>query len=148
MSTESVMPSNHLILCHPLPLLPSIFPGITGIIPASWVFPNELALRVRWPKYWSFSFSTRGGEHTSEGRRPPCVCGGRHWGDEATSWGHLEPQKLEEAGRAVPGAFGGGQPCPHPDLRLCPPAWEKMICCFRPAVSCWALLPSPRSPAS
>ena len=44
------MPSNHLILCHPLLLLPSIFPGI-------WVFSNESALHIRWPKYWSFSFS-------------------------------------------------------------------------------------------
>ena len=50
MSIESVMPSNHLILCHPLFLLPSIFPSIT-------VFSNELALRIRWQKYWSFSFS-------------------------------------------------------------------------------------------
>ena len=50
MSIESVMPSNHLILCHPLLLLPSIFPGIR-------VFSNESALRIRWPKYWSFSFS-------------------------------------------------------------------------------------------
>ena len=50
MSTESVMPSNHLILCHPLLLLPSIFPNIR-------VFSNESALHIRWPKYWSFSFS-------------------------------------------------------------------------------------------
>ena len=50
MCIESVMPSNHLILCHPLPLLPSIFPRIR-------VFSNESALRIRWPKYWSFSFS-------------------------------------------------------------------------------------------
>ena len=49
-SIESVMPSNHLILGHPLLLLPSIFPGIT-------VFSNESALRIRWPKYWSFSFN-------------------------------------------------------------------------------------------
>ena len=47
MSIESVMPSNHLILCRPLLLLPSIFPGIR-------VFSNESALRIRWPKYWSF----------------------------------------------------------------------------------------------
>ena len=47
---KSVMPSNHLILCHPLLLLPSIFPSIR-------VFSNESALRIRWPKYWSFSFS-------------------------------------------------------------------------------------------
>ena len=50
MFIESVMPSNHLILCHPLLLLPSLFPSIR-------VFSNELALRMRWPKYWSFSFS-------------------------------------------------------------------------------------------
>ena len=50
MSVESVMPSNHLILCHPLLLLPSIFPSIR-------VFSNESALRIRWPKYWSFSFN-------------------------------------------------------------------------------------------
>ena len=50
MSTELVMPSNHLILCCPLLLLPSIFPRIR-------VFSNESALRIRWPKYWSFSFN-------------------------------------------------------------------------------------------
>ena len=50
MSIESVMPSNHLILCRLLLLLPSIFPSIR-------VFFNESALRIRWPKYWSFSFS-------------------------------------------------------------------------------------------
>ena len=49
-SIESVMPSNHLILCHPILLLPSIFPSIR-------VFSNELALCIRWPKYWSFSLS-------------------------------------------------------------------------------------------
>ena len=48
MSIASVMPSTHLILCHPLLLLPSIFPSIK-------VFSNESAIRVRWPKYWSFS---------------------------------------------------------------------------------------------
>ena len=50
MSIMSVMPSNHLILCCPLPLLPSIFPSIR-------VFSNESVLRIRWSKYWSFSFS-------------------------------------------------------------------------------------------
>ena len=49
MSIESVMPSNHLILCHPLLLLPSIFHSIS-------VFSNESALHIRWPKYWSFTF--------------------------------------------------------------------------------------------
>ena len=50
MSIEPLMPSNHLILCHPLLLPPSIFPGLR-------VFSNESVLRIRWPKYWSFSFS-------------------------------------------------------------------------------------------
>ena len=50
MSIESVMPSNHLVLCHSLLLLPSIFPSIK-------VFSIESALHIRWPKYWSFSFN-------------------------------------------------------------------------------------------
>ena len=50
LSIKSVMPSNHLILCRPLILLPSVFPRI-------WVFSNESVLHIRWPKYWSFSFS-------------------------------------------------------------------------------------------
>ena len=50
MSIELVMPSNHLILCHPLLILPSIFPSIR-------VFSNESVLSIKWPKYWSFSFS-------------------------------------------------------------------------------------------
>ena len=50
MSIKLVMPSNHLTLCHPLLLLPSIFPSI-------WIFSNESPCRIRWPKYWSFSFN-------------------------------------------------------------------------------------------
>ena len=50
MAIESVMPSNHLIFCHPLLLLPSIIPSIR-------VFSNESVLHIRWPKYWSFSFN-------------------------------------------------------------------------------------------
>ena len=58
MSIKSVMPSNHLILCYPFPLLPSIFPSIR-------VFSNESAPPVRWPKYWSFSFNiTPSNEHS------------------------------------------------------------------------------------
>ena len=59
MSTESVMPSNHLFLCHPLLLLPSIFPSIR-------VFTNESALPIRWPKYWSFSFNISPSNEHSE----------------------------------------------------------------------------------
>ena len=58
MSIESVMPSNHLILCHPLLLPPSIFPSTR-------VFSNESVLRIRWPNYWSFSFNiTPSNEHS------------------------------------------------------------------------------------
>ena len=58
MPIESVVPSSHLILCHPLILLPSIFPSI-------WVFSNESALHIRLPKYWSFSFKiSPSNEHT------------------------------------------------------------------------------------
>ena len=53
MSTESVMPSNHLILCRPLLLPPSVFPSIR-------FFSSESALHIEWPKYWSFSFSISG----------------------------------------------------------------------------------------
>ena len=59
MSTESVMPSNHLILCHPLLLLLSIFPSIR-------VFSKESVLHIRWPKYWSFSFSNSHSNEYSE----------------------------------------------------------------------------------
>ena len=59
MSISLVMPSNHLILCRPLLLLPSIFPGIR-------VFSSELALHIRWPKYWSFSFGISPSNEYSE----------------------------------------------------------------------------------
>ena len=59
MSIKSVIPSNHLILCHPLLLLPSIFPSIR-------VFSIESVLRIRWPKYWSFSFSISPSNEYSE----------------------------------------------------------------------------------
>ena len=59
MSIQSVMPSNHLILCRPLLLPPSIFPSIT-------VFPNESVLHIRWPKYWSLSLSLVLPMHTQD----------------------------------------------------------------------------------
>ena len=59
MSTESVMPSNHLVLCHPLLFLHSLFPSIR-------VFSNETVLYIRWPKYWSFSFSKNPSNEYSE----------------------------------------------------------------------------------
>ena len=59
MSIESVIPSNHLILCRPLFLLPLIFPSIRA-------FSNESVLHIRWPKYWSFSFSIKASNEYSE----------------------------------------------------------------------------------
>ena len=59
LSIESVMPSNHVILCHALPLLPSIFPSIR-------VFSNELSVHIRWLNYWSFSFSISPSSEYSE----------------------------------------------------------------------------------
>ena len=69
MSIELVMPSSHLILCHPLILLPSIFLSIR-------VISNKLTLRIRWPKYWSFSFSTSPSSENSWMRNydPSCPC--------------------------------------------------------------------------
>ena len=64
MSIESVMPSNHLIFCHPLLLWPSIFPSIR-------VFSKESALRIRWPKYWSFSFDISPSSERSGGAQWP-----------------------------------------------------------------------------
>ena len=67
MSIESVMPSNHLILCHPFFLLLSIFPSIR-------VFSNESALCIRWPKYWSFSFSI-----SPSNEHPGLICFRMDW---------------------------------------------------------------------
>ena len=78
MSIESVMPSNHLILCHPLFLLPSIFPSIS-------VFSNESALHIRWPKYWSFSFNI---SPTNE--QPALTCFRMDWLDRLAVQGTLK----------------------------------------------------------
>ena len=67
MSIESVMPSSHLILCHPLLLLPSVFPSIR-------VFSNESALCIRWPKYWSFSFNI-----SPSNEHPGLICFRMDW---------------------------------------------------------------------
>ena len=66
MSIELVMPSNHLILCHPLLLLPSIFPSFRVFPMNQLSLSNELALHTRWPKYWHFSFSTSPSNEYSE----------------------------------------------------------------------------------
>ena len=78
MSIESVMPFNHLILCYPLLLLPSIFPNIR-------VFSNESALRIRWPKYWSFSFNI-----SPSNEHPGLICFRIDWFDLLAVQGTLK----------------------------------------------------------
>ena len=78
MSIELVMPSNHLILCHPLLLLSLIFPNIG-------VFSNESALRIRWPKYWSFSFNI-----SSTNEHPGLICFRMGWLDLLAVQGTLK----------------------------------------------------------
>ena len=78
MSVESVMPSNHLILCHPLLLLPSIFPSIR-------VFSNESALRIRWPKNLSFSFNI-----SPSNEHPGLICFRMDWLDLLAVQGTLK----------------------------------------------------------
>ena len=78
MSIELVMPSNHLILCHPLLLLPSIFPSIR-------LFSNESALHIRWPKYWSFSFNI-----SSSNEHPGLICFRMDWLDLLAVQGMLK----------------------------------------------------------
>ena len=82
MSIESVMPSNHLILCCPLLLLPSIFPNIR-------VFSNESALCMRWPKYWSFSFNI-----SPSNEHPGLISFGMDWLDLLAVQGTLKSLQL------------------------------------------------------
>ena len=83
MSIESVMPSNHLILCHPLLFLPSIFPSIR-------VFSNESALRMRWPKYWSFSFNI-----SPSNEHPGLICFRMDWLDLLANQGRTLKSLLQ-----------------------------------------------------
>ena len=78
MSIESVMPSNHLILSHPLLLMPSIFPSIR-------IFSNESALHTRWPKYWSFSFNI-----SPSNEHPGLICFQMDWLDLLAVQGTLK----------------------------------------------------------
>ena len=78
MSIESMMPSNHLILCRPLLLPPSIFPSIR-------VFSNDSALRIRWPKYWSFSFNI-----SPSNEHPGLISLRMHWLDLLAVQGTLK----------------------------------------------------------
>ena len=78
MFIELVMPSNHLILCHPLLLLPPIFPSIR-------VFSNESALRIRWPKYWSYSLNI-----SPSNEHPGLISFRMEWLDLLVVWGTLK----------------------------------------------------------
>ena len=88
MSIESVMPPSHLILFRPLPLLPSIFPGIR-------VFSNESALCIRWPKYWSFSFSI-----SPSSEHPELISFRRDWLDLFAVQGTLESHLQHHSSKA------------------------------------------------
>ena len=87
MSIESVVPSNHLTLCCPLLLLPSIFPSIR-------VFSNEAALCIKWPKYWTFSFSMKGVSQYL------CWHAVNYWTEIILGSISLEDKSLESFGRA------------------------------------------------
>ena len=88
MSIESVMPSNHLILCRPLLLLPSIFPSIR-------VFSNESALHTRWPKYWSFSFNI-----SPSNEHPRLISFRMYWLDLLAVQGTLESLPQHHSSKA------------------------------------------------
>ena len=89
MSIELVMPSNHLILCCPLLLLPSIFPNIR-------VFSDESALRIRWPKYWSFSFNS---SHANE--HPGLISFRTDWLDLLVAQGTLKSLLQHHSSKAL-----------------------------------------------
>ena len=89
MSIQSVMPSNHLIPCRPLLLMPSIFPSIR-------VFSNESALRMRWPKYWSFSFNI-----TPSNEHPGLTSFRVHWLDLLAIQGALKSLLQHHSSKAL-----------------------------------------------
>ena len=88
MSIELMMPSNHLILCFPCLLLPSIFPSIR-------VFSNESALRIRWPKYWSFSFNI-----SPSNEHPGLISFRMDWFDLLAVQGTLKSLRQHRSSRA------------------------------------------------
>ena len=92
-SIESVIPSNHLILFHPLLLLPSIFPSIR-------VFFNESVLHIRWPKYWSFSFSISPNEYSG------LISFRTDWLDLLAVQGTLKSLLQHHSSKALPFEFG------------------------------------------
>ena len=100
-SIESVMPSSHLILCRPLFLLPPIPPSIR-------VFSNESALRMRWPKYWSFSFSI-----SPSKEHPGLISFRMDWLDLLAVQGTLKSLLQHHSSKASPNAKGGGWTLSH-----------------------------------
>ena len=88
MSIDAVMPSNHLILCRPLLLLPSIFPSIR-------VFSDESVLRIRWPKYWSFSFNI-----SSSNKHPGLISFRMDWLDLHAVQGTLKSLLQQHSSKA------------------------------------------------
>ena len=88
MSIGLVMPSNHLFVCHPLLFLPSIFPSIR-------VFSNEMALHIRWPKYWSFSFSI-----SSSNDYSGLISFRIDWFDPLAVWGTLKSLPQHNSSKA------------------------------------------------
>ena len=109
MSIESMMPFNHLILSHPLLLLPSIFPSIR-------VFPNESVLCIRWPKYWSFSFSISSSNEYSELALHRNTCS---LFTERCLWKMYNPFRFLARIWTSAGCWNIGCVMTHPPLELC-----------------------------
>ena len=114
MSIESVMPSNHLILCCPFLLLPSVFPSIR-------VFSNESALHIRWPKYWSFSFNI-----SPSNEHPGLISFRMDWLHLLAAQGTLQSLQHHRSKASIlrPSAshFRKGQPPPPTILKWPPPS--------------------------
>ncbi|CAI9156596.1 unnamed protein product [Rangifer tarandus platyrhynchus] len=104
MSIKSVMPSNHLILCHPLLLLPSVFPSIR-------VFSNESAFPIRWPKYWSFSFSI-----SPSKEHPGLISFWMDWLDLLAVQGTLKSLLQHHSSKASIHTTRAGSKCCFPDI--------------------------------
>ena len=143
-SIESVMPSSHLILCHPLLLLPPIPPSIS-------VFSNESTLRMRWPKYWSFSFSI-----SPSNEHPGLISFRMDWLDlfadsvqfSSVQFSHsvvsnsLRPHELQHARPPCPSPTPGVHSDSHPSIQWCHPAISSSVIPFS---SCPQSLPASES---
>ena len=110
-SIELVVPSNHLILCHPLLLPPSIFPSIR-------VFSSESVLCNRWPKYWSFSFNVRSDQIRSVAQSCPTLCDPMHRSTPGLPVHHQLPEFTETHVHRVSDAIHPSHPLSSPS----PPA--------------------------